>query len=162
MQAESHRPTSVKVLIVLAFILGALSIVTGITGILLGAQVVGDYSSLAATILLLLGAIVFLFGILEIVYGVGFLQGNGWSWTLAMVVAVVSLVSSIAVLGLQAIGVSTDVVVLVVLYTISAIALIPLMTSSLTIYLLTRPNVKAFFGRGPAATGNFGKAMEVN
>jgi hypothetical protein len=149
MRAGSPRPRSVKLLILLAFILGALSIITGIGGILLGAQVVGDYSSLAATILLILGAIVFVFGILEIVYGFGFFQGNGWSWTLAMVVAVVSLVSSIAVLGVQAVGVSTDVIVLVVLYTISAIALIPLMTSSLTIYLLTRPNVKAFFRERP-------------
>ena len=90
MQGGTSRPTSVTGLAVLAIILGVLSILTGIAGVGLGALVVGDYSSLAATILLTLGTIVFVFGILEIVYGVGFLQGNGWSWTLAMVVAMVS------------------------------------------------------------------------
>jgi hypothetical protein len=162
MQAGSPRPKSVKVLIVLAFVLGALSIITGLAGVWLGALVVGDYSSLAATILLILGAIVFVFGIVEIVYGVGFLRGSPWSWTVAMVVALVSLVSSITVLLLPTIGGTTDVIVLVVLYSIFSIAFIPILTSLVTIYLLTRPNVKAFFGRGPVATGNFAKPMEVN
>ena len=162
MQIGSPRPTSVTGLAVLAIMLGVLSILTGIAGVGLGALVVGDYSSLAATILLTLGTTVFVFGILETVYGVGFLQGNGWSWTLAMVVAVVSLVSSITLIGvttivaprLTATAGPVDTIALAVLIIISMIAIIPIITSSVTIYFLTRPNVKAFFGRGPAASGS--------
>jgi len=155
MQVRSARPTSVTVLVVLAFVLGILSIIGGLAGIGLGALVVGDYSSLAATILLDLGVVVFVFGILEIVYGVGFLEGKGWSWTLGMTIAVVSLVASFSVIGIAAVAgpglvAITDpanIIASAVLSTTSIIAIIPIMTSSLTIYLLTRPDVKEFFGK---------------
>ena len=135
---------------------------TGIAGMGLGALVLGDYSSLSATILLVLGIIVFVFGLLEIVYGVGFLHGEGWSWTLAMVIAVASLVSSIAVLGLPAAVRSADSIFLTVIEIISLIAIIPIITSSVTIYGLTRPQVKAFFGKGLATTESHAKPVEVN
>ena len=169
MQVGTSRPESIKGLAVLAIILGVLSILTGIAGVGLGALVVGDYSSIAANILLTLGTVIVAFGILEIVYGVGFLQGSGWSWTLAMVVAVVSLVSSIGVfalpdivdLRLTAFTGSTDPITLAVLIIIAQIAIVPIITSSVTIYLLTRPNVKAFFRRGPAAPGSQANLTEV-
>lgn len=156
MLVGTSRPTIVTGLAALAIILGVLSILTGSAGVGLSVLVVRDYSRLAATILLTLGTIVFVFGILEIVYGVGFLEGARWSWTLGIIVAVVSLVSSIAALVLPAAVGSTDVIVLGVIGTISVMAIVPMATSSVTIYFLTRPNVKAFFGRSPA-TGNHPK-----
>jgi len=86
----------------LAITLGILSVIARLA-VVLSVFIVADYSGLAATILLILGAIVFLFGTLEIAYGRGFLEGKGWSWTLSMIIAVVSLVSSIGVIGITAI-----------------------------------------------------------
>jgi hypothetical protein len=158
MQVRSPRPTSVTALVVLAFILGILSITTGLAGIGLGALVVWEYSGLGATVLLILGTVVFVFGILEIAYGVGFLEGKKWSWTLGMIIALVSLVSSIGVIGITVIAVPglTSITGLAneitggVLIIISMIAVIPIITSSVTLYLLSRPHVKAFFGKAPA------------
>jgi hypothetical protein len=157
MQVGSPRPTSVTLLAVLAITLGILSLLSGLAGVVLGVLIVVYYSGLAATILLFLGTIVFLFGILEIVYGLAFLKGKGWSWTLGMIIAVVSLVSSIGVIGITAIAVPgltaitgpADVIASAELVIISMIAIIPIITSSVTIYGLTRRNVKVFFGKGP-------------
>jgi hypothetical protein len=143
-------------LAILAITLGVLSVVTGLAGVGLSLLIVEDYSSLAATILLSLGTVVFLFGIIEIFYGVGFLEQRGWSWTLGMIIALVSLFSSIVVIALPAIVGSrltaaagpADVIALGVLIIIAEIAIIPIITSSLTIYGLTRRNVKVFFGKG--------------
>ena len=74
-----------------------------------------------------------------------------------MVVAVVSLVSSFGVIGLTAIiapeltmpNVLANVITLDVLVIISLMAIIPIITSSVTIFGLTRRSVKAFFGKGP-------------
>jgi hypothetical protein len=127
----------------------------GGAGVLLGTGL-AYYSRLGATILGILGTVVFVFGILEIVYGVGFLEGKQWSWTLGLVVAFVSLVSSIGVIGLIAIiapGLTTpnvlaNVITLDVLIIISMTAIIPVITSSVTIHVLTRARVRAFFGKG--------------
>ena len=156
-QVEARRPTTVTMLAVLSIIVAVLSFLLGVAGVVLGAFVVGDYSGLGATVLLVLGTVVFVFGILEIVYSVGFLEGKGWSWTLGMTIAVLSLVSSIGVIGITAIAgpglaaITSDVygIVLPELITLSMIAIIPIVTSSVTIYGLTRRNVKVFFGKGP-------------
>jgi hypothetical protein len=156
MQVGSPRPTSVTLLAVLAITLGVLSVITGLAGVGLSVLIVTDYSILAATILFSLGTMVFLFGILEIFYGVGFLQRRGWSWTLGMTVAVVSLVSSIVMLavpaivgpGLTAAAGPNELIALGVFIIIAEIAIVPIITSSVTIYGLTRRNVKVFFGKG--------------
>jgi hypothetical protein len=157
MQPGPFRPTSVTLLAVLAFVLGALSVIIGLVGMGLGVFIIVDFSSLAATIIVSLGTVVFSFGLLEIVYGVGFLDGKTWSWTLGLIVAVVSLVSSIviigttAVLGLEVTATTRpiDTIAVAELGIISFIAIIPIITSLVTIYGLTRQSVKAFFRKGP-------------
>ncbi len=156
-QVRARRPATVTILAILSIIVAVLSLILGVAGVVLGVFIVGDYSSLGATILLVLGTVVFVFGILEIIYSIGFMEGKGWSWTLGVVVAVVSLVSSIGVIGLTAIiapeltmpNVLANVITLDVLVIISLMAIIPIVTSSVTIFGLTRRNVKAFFGKGP-------------
>ncbi|OLE89961.1 hypothetical protein E6H19_03865 [Candidatus Bathyarchaeota archaeon] len=156
-QVRPRRPATVTILAVLSIIVAVLSLVLGVAGVVLGAFVVGDYSGLGAIILLVLGTVVFAFGILEIIYSIGFLEGKGWSWTLGTTIAVVSLVSSIGVIGITAIAgprlaaITSDVyeIVLPELIIISMIAIIPIITSSVTIYVLTRRNVKVFFGKVP-------------
>jgi len=160
-QVRPRRPATVTILAVLSIIVAVSSLVLGVAGVVLGAFVVGDYSGLGAIILLVLGTVVFAFGILEIIYSIGFLEGKGWSSTLGMTIAVVCLVSSIGVIGITAIAgpgltanTSPDnVIVLPELIIISTIAIIPITTSSVTIILLTRPHVKAFLGNTPAPQG---------
>lgn len=129
----------------------------------LGAFVVGDYSSLGATILLVLGTVVFVFGILELIYSIGFLEGKGWSWAMGMVVAAVSLFLSIGLISFVVLSIElagpigtsgppvasspSDFIAWFILFTIAGIAVIPPIPSSVTIILLTRPHVKAFFGK---------------
>ena len=156
-QVRARRPATVTILVILSIIVAILSLILGVAGVVLGAFIVGDYSSLGAAILLVLGTVVFVFGILEIIYSIGFMEGKGWSWTLGVVVAVVSLVSSIGVIGITLIvspgltaitGLANEIVA-AVLIIISMIAIIPIITSSVTIFGLTRRNVKAFFGKSP-------------
>lgn len=157
MQVRSARPTSITALAVMVFVLASLSLFTGLAAMLFG-FVAADYSALAATILLLFGPIVFVFGILEIAYGIGFLEGKRWSWTMGLVVAVTSLISSIAVIGLSLTWLSMttslvdDIAFAVIVY-LPFIAIIPITTSSATILLLTRPRAKAFFGEHPRPEG---------
>jgi|SRR6267378_7549380 len=147
MQVGPHRPTSVTVLAILAVILAALSIIIGLSAVLLGFAV-ASYSGVSASILDTLGTVVIAFGVLEIVYGVGFLDGKGWSWTLGMGVAVVSLASSIGAIELSATAGPAELYASAVILFIPFIAIIPIITSSVTIFFLTRPHVKAFFGKG--------------
>jgi len=74
-----------------------------------------------------------------------------------MIIAVVGLVSSIGIIGITVIvspgptaitGLANEIVA-AVLIIISMIAIIPIITSSVTIFGLTRRNVKAFFGKSP-------------
>ena len=147
LKADSPRPRTVILLAVIAIIIGVLSIIFGLAGVVLGAFIVGDYSGLGAAILLVLGAVVFVFGILEILYGLGFLQGKGWAWKLGMIVTVAILVTSIGVIIASAVANPADGIAVVIIFTIASSALVPVMTSSLSIYFLTRPHVKEFFGK---------------
>jgi len=160
MRVGTPRPTNVTVLAVLAIILGVFSILSGLEAILLG-FVVAPYVGFAGTFLLGLGPVGFVSGLLGIVYGIGFLKRKGWSWTLGMVVAFVSLVSSIVLIGLLFTSSPVEVIGSFVAFLFSLTAFISVTTSSVTIFFLTRPHVKAFFGRGPA-TETHAKLKEVN
>jgi hypothetical protein len=63
---------------------------------------------------------------------------------------------------MAATGGPAEVVVLAIVSIFPVTAIIPIVTSLVTIYYLTRPKVKAFFGRGPAAAETHGKHGEVN
>lgn len=142
MQAKPPRPTGVTVLAVL-------NILGGIFGLLAGAGFIGlaalSTSSIASqvpglasfsgasTLLYALGALALIFGILGIVVAIGFLGGKGWAWTFGIVVGVIVIVVDIVE---TVIGFSTNVVGVIF--------------QIIIIYYLTRPHVKAFFGKGPA------------
>ncbi len=152
MQVGTPRPTTVTVLVVLAFILGILSIIIGVAGAALGA-LVGPYSDLAETILVTLGIVLLVLGILYISYAVGFLSGRTWSWTIGIIVAVFGIVSDLALIGLASTAPrSPDEAVNAVIGGVGFSATINTVTIILnlvTIYALTRPRVKRFFGKGP-------------
>lgn len=66
-----------------------------------------------------------------------------------MVVAPVSLVPSIAMIGVSAILLPIDSIALTVILIIRVIAIIPIITSLVTIYGLTSQRSKALFWKGP-------------
>ena len=130
MQPKPSRPTGVT-------ILGILSILAGLGGLIGGAGLLA-LSGLAAsvypggaTIAAVIGAVLLIIGILELVYGIGFFSGKGWAWTLAMIGSVLNIVFGIISIVFGSIG--------------SAFGLI---ISILILYYLTRPHVKAYFGKG--------------
>jgi len=136
MQPKPRRPTGVT-------ILGILSILAGLGGIIVGAGVLA-LSGLAAsaypggaTVAAVIGAILLIIGILELVYGIGFFGGKGWAWTLAMIGSVLNIVFGIVSIVFGSVG-----------------SVFGLIVSILILYYLTRPHVKAFFGKGGSAMGS--------
>jgi zinc ribbon protein len=132
MQPKPNRPTGVT-------ILGILSILAGLVGISVGAGALA-LSGLAASaypggaaVAAVIGTILLIIGILELVYGIGFFGGKGWAWTLAIIGSILNIVFGIVSIALGSVG--------------SAFGLI---ISILILYYLTRPHVKAYFGKGAA------------
>lgn len=148
------RPTGVTVLAVLS-ILGAIGgLLAG--GLLLGVGLVigtyagsqltnslasAGYSGLAslgagtiATLLIIFGAVLLILGILYLVVAVGFLGGKGWGWTLGLVVSVISIISNIAQIASGNVSSAFGLIIGIII-----------------LYYLTRPHVKAFFGKGPTS-----------
>lgn len=145
------RPTGVTVLAVLS-ILAAIAFLLGGVGLLIVGLVIGTYagtqltnqitssgfsglaSLTAGTIALVftaIGAILLILGILYLAVAVGFLGGRGWAWTLGLIGYIVGIVIDIVEIAFGS-------------YT-SAVGLI---IGIIIIYYLTRPHVKAFFGKG--------------
>lgn len=145
------RPTGVTVLAVLS-ILGAIGFLLLGSGLLIVGLVIGTYAGsqltnqittsgypglasltagTIAAIFTAFGAIAVILGILYLALAVGFLGGKGWAWTLGLVGYVIGIVLNIVQI---AFGSYTNVVLLVI--------------DIIIVYYLTRPRVKAFFGKG--------------
>ena len=144
------RPTGVTVLAVLCIIAAIAFLLGGAVLIGLG-LVIGTYaasqvtSSLAtagfsglaslgagtiAAIITAIGAIALILGILYLAVGVGFLGGKGWAWTLGMIVSIIGIVLDVVQIGF---GAYSNVLGLII--------------GIIIVYYLTRPHVKAFFGK---------------
>ena len=148
MQAKPPRPTGVTVLGVLAILIGLGGIVVGGLLILAAAvistlniassypQLTGFSSGTIAVVLGVLGAVLLIIGILYLVTGIGFFGGKGWAWTIGMIVSVLSIIANIVQAIISPAGVAGAIISII----------IPL----IIIYYLTRPHVKAFFGKGPS------------
>jgi len=145
------RPTGVTILAILAILAAIFLLFTGTVLIGLG-LVIGTYaasqisSALAAAgypglaslgagtiaaIITAFGAIFLILGLLDVALGVGFLGGKGWAWTLGMIVSVINIVWNILQIGFGSYSSAFGVIIFVIIA-----------------YYLTRPHVKAFFGRG--------------
>jgi hypothetical protein len=76
-------------------------------------------------------ALFVLVGILDLVLAMGYLSGNGWAWTLGLALGIINIAVSIAEI---AVGLSNPILGLIL--------------SIITVYYLTRPRVRVFFGKG--------------
>ncbi len=150
MQQKPPRPTGVTVLGVLAILIGLGGLVTGglllavsaaLSTVNIGAtypQLAGIATGTIAIILGVLGAVLLILGILYLVTGIGFFGGKGWAWTIGLIVSILSIVVNIAQVVISPGGIGGAVISII----------IPL----LILYYLTRPHVKAFFGKGAPMT----------
>ncbi len=148
---KTLRPTGVTILAVLSIIAAIAFLLGGAVLIGLG-LVIGTYaasqvtSSLAtagfsglaslgagtiAAIITAIGAIALILGILYLAVGVGFLGGKGWAWTLGIIVSIIGIVLDVVQIGF---GAYSNVLGLII--------------GIIIVYYLTRPHVKAFFGKG--------------
>ncbi len=147
MQQKPPRPTGVTVLGVLAILIGLGGLITG--GILLAVsaalstinigttypQLAGIATGTIAIIFGVLGAVLLILGILYLATGIGFFGGKGWAWTIGLIVSILSIIVNIVQVAINPGGIGGAVISII----------IPL----LILYYLTRPHVKAFFGKGP-------------
>ena len=132
--SELKRPTGVTILAILSIIAGILMIIGGISLTVL-LTTVGVMQTMPGLGLLtavgaLSGIIIVIMGLLAIAVGWGFLKGSKWSWVLAIILLVLSLISGLASLVVGAwnsiVGVIIDLLIL---------------------YYLFRPNVKTWFSK---------------
>ena len=84
-----------------------------------------------AEIGLIVGGIAAIIGIVYLLLAWGLWTGQGWAWTITLILTILSLIGSIIAL-------------------IAVVGIVPLIIDILILYYLTRPHVKAFFGKGPA------------
>lgn len=139
------RPGGVTVLAVLEFL-------GGIIGLGAGAYYLNDVNNIAASLgytisdvpdFLAFYGIELAVGILALLVGYGLWKGIGWGWTLGVLLSAVNVIYAFG-FGAYFVATYGD-------YTELSSSLASLVVALIVIYYLTRPHVKAFFGKGPAA-----------
>ena len=151
----ADRPFGITILAVLAILL-SLSILLGAAGLIVGSAVIDDATvdefdnkleeqlgenipefvkENAVMILLAVGIFFLIIGLFWFAMGYGFIKGLGWSWTIAMVLIIITLLMQIFNLvvdrTVEAIG--NSILGIVILFVM--------------LYYLTRPYVKSWFGK---------------
>ena len=127
---STERPTGRAILAVLQDIGGLASLAGGILG-LIGAAFLGGFypqgvPGFVSGFVGIFGVFMIILAIVNFVVVYGFWTGQGWSWTIGIVVAAISIVTSLSSLPSS---------------------LFSLIINGAIIYYLTRPYVKKFFGK---------------
>lgn len=94
----------------------------------------GPSTGFFAGIGLVVAGIAAIVGIIYLLIAWGLWTGQGWAWTVTLIFTILSLIGSIIAL-------------------IAVVGIVPLIINIIILYYLTRPHVKAFFGKGPTPTG---------
>lgn len=126
MKSKPGRPAGVVILSVLSIVFGVGYVVFGVIGIL------SPFGVAAVEI----GLFYFLLGLLSLSVGTGYWVGRPWGWSLGVAGGVITVVINAVDVGLRPTGLVTDGPVVIF--------------ELLVIYYLTRPRIRAFFGRAPA------------
>jgi len=129
---EKKRPTGVTILAVLEILSGLFMLLAGLAFGILGAAFMGG-EGMMGVLGPFMGAVGLLFvvlGLVAFVLAYGLWKGLGWAWTIALILAVIGIIAGLVSLltgGFQ--NVLTLIIQLII------------------VYYLTRPHVKAFFGK---------------
>ena len=131
MQTRPPRPTGITIIAILIILGGVIGLLAGIAVLAFSAFVASFGATFFGSAGAIIGGVFLVFSLLWLAVGVGFLHGKGWAWILGMIVVVLSLIGSVGA---------------VVMGQFSAVG--GLLWNGLLLYYLTRPRVKAFFGKG--------------
>lgn len=128
-----ERPFGVTLLAILAAIealmaFGSAALAGTIFAMMEG--LVPEASGMFVGIGLIVAAISAIIGIIYLLIAWGLWTGQGWAWTVMLIFTILSLIVSIIAL-------------------IAIVGIVPLIINIIILYYLTRPHVKAFFGKGP-------------
>jgi len=128
-----ERPFGVTILAVLAIIeaLGCfgMAALVGALFAMIEASV-PEASGMFAGIGLIVTAIAAIVGLIYLLIAWGLWTGQGWAWIVTLIFTILGLIGSVIAL-------------------IAIVGIVPLVINILMLYYLTRPHVKAFFGKGP-------------
>jgi hypothetical protein len=131
----TQRPLGVTILSILEIISGLFEL--GVGGLLLIAagfvggmmpEGVSGFGGILAGILTAIGIVFIILGLFAFLITYGLWTGKGWAWALSLIFSIIGIILSILSLPTGIIGLIIEILIL---------------------YYLTRPHVKAFFGRGP-------------
>ncbi len=127
---QKERSYGVTILAILEVIGGLVLLGTGaslgVVGMMVGAVPYAGW--FFGPIIFVFVAILVILGLLSFVIAYGLWTGKGWAWAIALVLAVIGIIINLFSLPGGIIGIIIDVII---------------------IYYLTRPHVKAFFGKAP-------------
>jgi hypothetical protein len=110
---------------------------TGVTLLAILSTIGGIFSLVFAALLLLAGALLvsgllIASGVADFFLAIGYLDGSGWAWMLGIVFGIINIV-----------GLAVEIAFGL------ANSILGIVFSGVTIFYLTRPGVRVFFGRGP-------------
>jgi len=136
LSSSNSKPTGVDFLIILAVvggifdILGAVLLlaVTSVSLSWLGILVGPGIARLLFLILSTISLLLLFSGVTSFLLAYGLWRGRGWAWTWALTSAIIGLTASIVALGV-------------------GIGIVGVVSNGLSIYYLTRTEVKVFFGK---------------
>jgi hypothetical protein len=132
---STEKPLGIIIIVILD-VLGAIYWL-GIGGLLVGGAglfaMLGEFPGMEflAGLFMAIGAIAILIGIVGLITAWGLWTGQGWGWTLGLVLAIISLILSLPT-------------------ALAGVGIVPIIIDIVIIYYLTTPHVKAFFGKGPS------------
>jgi len=136
----TERPFGVTILAILEVIGGILSLAAGAFmlfaaaafGMMIPGEMPGGISGFVGLMMGLfsvIGIVVITIGLISFIIAYGLWNGRGWAWTLCLIFSIIGII--IGILSLPT-------------------GIISLIINILILYYLTRPHVKAFFGKGPS------------
>lgn len=120
-----ERPFGVTILAILTAINGLVSF-----GLAAFVGILSTLTGLFAIIAMVVSVVAVIFGLIYLLLAWGLWNGKGWAWTITLILTILSLLSSLITVML-------------------GIGIVSLIIAALILYYLTRPHVKAFFGKGP-------------
>lgn len=129
-----ERPFGVTILAILtvidALVFFGLAAFVGVIFSWIGGFVPGALTGLFAAIAMIISVVAVIFGLIYLFLAWGLWSGKSWAWTITLILTILSLLGSLITVG-------------------SGVGIVSLIINALILYYLTRPHVKAFFGKGP-------------
>lgn len=144
LSSGNSKPAGVELLVILAVIDGILDVlggalllvVTSVSLSWLGILIGSGFARLVLLILTAISLLLLFFGASSLLLAYGLWKGRGWAWRLALTSAIVGLALSIVALAV-------------------GVGMVGVASNGISIYYLTRSDIKAYFGKAPPTPDGF-------